>query len=374
MAVNSNDQIMIVDVSGEKGYYISAIALAEITDTDFITPSGLTYQDGYGIVAEKDTDRFWISDLNDFSSWNALDYTDSESLPDDVVSPISDRNELWMFGEKTSEAYQNTGNPDFPFERVNSVTQTVGISAPASCLVLDNGLFWLDQWGNVRRMQGYTPIIISSPQIGYQISTYPKISDAVAMGYVHEGKTFYVLTFPSANDGKGVTWCFDASTQMWHKRSSWPNAPDGRWRSQCHAFFANKNLFGDYELGKIYELDHTLYKDEDKVLPALRRGQTFDMERKRFFVNSFEVQIESGVGIPTGQGSDPKMVLRYSKDYGNTWSNEKWMTMGKTGEFTDRAIRRRLGGMRSFTPEVVVTDPVNRVLVNAFLEVTPGAN
>jgi len=372
MVENSDGELMIVDVSGGNGYYISGTTVAEITDTDFITPYHLAYQDGYGIVPEKDTDTFWLSALNDFSSWDALDYSSAESLPDDVLGAISDGNELWMLGRKTSEAYQNTANPDFPFERINSVTQRVGISAPASLLLLDNSLFWLDNWGNVRRMVGYTPAIISSHQIGYQISTYSTINNAVACGYVHEGKSFYIITFPSANAGKGVTWCYDVSTGMWHQRASYPNAPDGRWRGVCQAFFENTNLFGDYELGKIYELDHTIYKDDGEILPAVRRGQTFETNRQRFSINRFEVQIEPGVGIATGQGSDPQIMMRYSKDFGHTWSNEKWMSMGKIGEYSSRAVRRRLGIMRSFTPEVTITDPVNRVLTGATIDIKPG--
>jgi hypothetical protein len=236
---------------------------------------------------------------------------------------------------------------------------------------LDNCIFWLDQSGNVRLVQGYTSKIISPPQIAYNISTYPTISDAIALGYVHEGHSFYIITFPTANNGRGVTWCYDISTDIWHQRSSYPNAPDSRWRGECYSFFDNLHLIGDYENGKIYELDHELFEDDGNTLIALRVGNQTSAE-KNFFIHSFELEIESGVGVVTGQGSDPQVMLRVSKDGGHTWSNQKWASMGKIGEFSKRVRWNRLGMAKRWIPEIRITDPVDRTIISASLDVTIG--
>ncbi len=276
-----------------------------------------------------------------------------------------------MFGVKTTEPFRNTGAADFPFERINNVLQEIGISAPASLTQLDNSFYFLDQWGNVRRMQGYTPVIVSTPQIAYQISKYATISDAKAFGYVHEGHAFLILIFPSENE----TWCYDVSLPPeigWHKRSSWPNAPDSRWRANCHALFNNKNLFGDFEVGKIYELDHELYEDDGHTIPAVRRGTMVSANRKTMFLNTFELHIQAGVGLATGSGSDPQIMFRRSKDGGHTWGNEKWRSMGKIGEY-DKLLRwKRLGRAKTWIPEITITDPVDRVIIGAYLDGTIG--
>ena len=46
---------------------------------------------------------------------------------------------------------------------------------------------------------------------------YPMLSDAFGYCYSDGGHTFYVLTFPSGN----ATWVYDATTAMWHERSTW---------------------------------------------------------------------------------------------------------------------------------------------------------
>lgn len=374
MAANANGEIGIVDVDGGVGYYVSGLVVGNM-GLPFSNPGKITFQDGYGIIGELNSNRFWISGLNAFSTWSALDYGSAESQADYIVACISDHQELWVFGNKTAEPYRNTGNTYFPFERITSVIQEVGLGSAESLVQLDNSMFFLDNFGNIRRIEGYTPVVVSSPQVGYRISTYGDISNAKGMGYVHEGQAFYLLTFPNANSGNGITECLDVSTGLWHQRSSYPRT-DGksRWRGNWHAFFDGKNLFGDYEQGIVYELDHTLYTDNDEILPAIRRGQTIEAGRKTMFLHNFELHIQSGVGIATGQGDDPQIMLRRSKDGGHTWGNEKWKSMGKIGEYTRRVRWGELGSARSWTPEVTITDPVNRVLIGAYLDYTIGTH
>ena len=85
-------------------------------------------------------------------------------------------------------------------------------------------------------------------------------------------------------------------------------------------------------------------------------------------INSFGLDMETGVGLATGQGSDPQAVLRYSTDGGHSWSNEIPAPIGKVGEYDTRVIWHRLGRARDFTFEVTVTDPVKTVFVNGFIK------
>ena len=69
---------------------------------------------------------------------------------------------------------------------------------------------------------------------------------------------------------------------------------------------------------------------------------------------------------------DPQAMLRWSDDDGNTWSNEHWVSMGKIGEYKKRAVWRRLGNSRARIYELVITDPVKRVLTGAQLDAEVG--
>lgn len=370
MAHNSNSELMIVDVAGGKGYILAGLVVTEIADVDFVTPSGLAWQDGYFIVTEANTQRFWISALNDGTSWNALEYATAEGLPDDLVAIISDHRELWMFGNQSTEVFYNSGAVDFPFIRIQGSFQNNGIGAAASLSQLDNTLFWLDNWGVVRRANGYVPVIVSTPQIAYQIGQYDIISDAIAFSYVHEGHSFYVLTFPSADR----TWVYDVATGFWHRRSSFPNDPEGRWRANCYALFANTHLVGDFQHGKIYELDHKTFTDDGKTIKAVRTAQAIDASGKIIFFNEFELKIQAGVGTAVGAGSDPQLMLQWSDDGAKTWSNEHWRSMGQIGEYTKRVRWQRLGRAYDRIFKVMITDPVNRIIISAYLDAELGTH
>ena len=86
------------------------------------------------------------------------------------------------------------------------------------------------------------------------------------------------------------------------------------------------------------------------------------------------IYCETGVGIVTGQGSDPEVMLRWSDDGGHTWSYEHWRKMGKLGEYGYRTIWRRLGmteKIRDRVYELSGTDPVKLAIMGAELFVTP---
>ena len=65
-------------------------------------------------------------------------------------------------------------------------------------------------------------------------------------------------------------------------------------------------------------------------------------------------------------------MLRWSDDGGSTWSNEYWVSIGRQGAYKNRAIWRRLGCARDRVFEVVVTDPVNAVIIAANLKAVLG--
>lgn len=74
------------------------------------------------------------------------------------------------------------------------------------------------------------------------------------------------------------------------------------------------------------------------------------------------------------QGGDPQLMLRWSDDNGETWSNQLSASMGKVGEYRKRVIFRRLGQARERIFEISISDPVKRVITGANLDAVGGTN
>jgi hypothetical protein len=82
--------------------------------------------------------------------------------------------------------------------------------------------------------------------------------------------------------------------------------------------------------------------------------------------------METGVGLTTGQGSDPQMMLRWSDDGGQTWSNVHTVSAGAIGAFSARAEWWQLGQARDRVFEVSCADPVPISLIDCYLEMRRG--
>jgi hypothetical protein len=314
--------------------------------------------DGYFISGDPQSYNFYHSNLNAGSTWDITDQSAADYKPDKFVALAAVFNELWIFCEETSEIFYNSGSANLVFQRRSGGTLDVGCAASHSVVEIDNSLVWLASDLTVRRASGISPQIISSPQMSYHMEEYDTVSDAFAFGYTISGRKFYQLTFPSAN----VTWVYDFSTSNWSKKASFQTHTDfdGRHRASSYAYFNGMHLVGDYEDGVIYQMMDGVYTDDEHrkirtvIAPSLRDRE----DGRNLFISCLELPMEVGVGIQSGQGEEPQAMLQYSDDGGKTWSNERWKTIGKTGEYKNRVRWNRLGSARNKVFKFQFSDPV----------------
>ena len=359
-----------------KGYIYNATTnvFAQITDPDYPGAVTVGYLDGYFVFNEPDSQRVWVTSLLDGTTVDPLDFASAEGSPDGLVALIVDHREAWLFGTNSVEVWYDAGNADFPLSRIQGAFNEIGCVAAYSIAKLDNGLFWLGGdargQGIVYRANGYTGQRISTHAVEFAIQSYGDISDAIGYTYQQEGHAFYVLIFPSASK----TWVYDVSTQGWHERAAWNNGQFIRHRSNCQMQFNSTTVVGDYEDGRLFAFDLNVYADDGAIQKWLRSWRALppgQNDLKRTAQHQLQLDCESGVGLNTGQGSDPQVMLRWSDDGGHTWSNEHWVTMGAIGTYGTRAIWRRLGmtlKLRDRVLEVSGTDPVKITIMGAELE------
>lgn len=357
-------------------YNASTGAFGPITDPDFPGAVTVGYLDGYFVFIEPNSQKIWVTQLLDGTVIDPLDFASAEGSPDNLVSSIVDHREVWLFGTNSVEVWYDAGLTDFPLARIQGAFNEIGCEATYSVAKLDNSVFWLGSdargRGIVYRANGYTGQRISNHAVEWSIQQYDTLSDAVGYTYQQEGHAFYVLNFPTAN----VTWVYDVATNGWHQRAGLSNGEFVRHRGQCQMSFNNEIVIGDYQDGRIYAFDTTVYADDDqpqKWLRSWRALPTGANNLKRTAHHSLQIDCQSGVGLVSGQGSDPQMMLRWSDNAGHTWSNEHWTSMGAIGQYGTRVIWRRLGMTRKLRDrvyEISGTDPVKLAIMGAELEIT----
>lgn len=374
MACNGTE-VLIVD--GSSGWLVTGASIAQITDVDFPdTVTHAAFQDGYFLVAGDGTGRlYWCETPNSGTAWNGTDFATAEGNPDATLDMISDHREIWLLGGESGEIFVNTGDADALFQRSGNSYLQQGCASPWTLQAMNNTVYWLgagrEGYGIVFKAEGYSPRRISSHALERAISGYSTIADAFAFTYQIQGHSFYVLTFPTGN----ATWFYDAASEEWFEWV-WRNPSDNsenRHRANCCVFFNGQHLVGDWENGKVYSLEMDVYTDNADPIIRKRVTQSLSEDGARLFFESLQVDMEVGVGLATGQGSDPTVMLRYTND-GHTWSNIKTRTIGAAGEYGTRVKFGPTGAGRVRAWELSMTDPVKFALFGAWARVTKGTS
>jgi len=351
----------------------NAFAVVAPTDGAFTGGGRADVVDNFIIYSRPNSQQWAATDVLSTTT-SALSFASADATPDQLVAVVVNNRQVFLLKQYNSEVWIDVGSFPFPFQRIPGSSAQHGCVSAASIALLGDSFAFVSQdrrgQGLVLMANGYTFTQISTHAVTNDL-VGQVISDATAYTYQIEGHEFYVVNFPTADR----TWVYDLSTQLWHK---WLSVDSfnvyHRHRSNCFATFQGFNLVGDYANGKIYALDNTVYTEDGSTIRRLRRCPHLVADFKQQFFDRLQIQFQPGVGLPTGQGSDPQAMLRWSNDGGSTWSNEHWRSIGQIGKYRNRVIWRRLGTARDRVFEVAVSDPVKAVIVSADLEYSAGDN
>ena len=204
----------------------------------------------------------------------------------------------------------------FPFQSYNETFIETGIVGNGFSLAdMGDSLIWIGQDSRgVRacwRDPAFSPQRISTFAQEQAWQGYPSIDDAVAFAYIWRGHLIYQVTFPTAR----ATWCYDATESAlrgrpaWHERQfldAYGNLQARPELFHCYAYGLHlvSSGGGDLNPGAIYQ-----YSDALSANPP----------------------------------ANPVLMLRWSDDGGNTWSNEYQLGTGALGQFSKLCYMNRLG-------------------------------
>lgn len=353
---------------GVKAYVfnLTANTLTQVSDGDFPGATSGLFMDGSAITIKPTSAQCNISDIDDFTAWDALAFTNETTVPNNILAVRDDRKEFWMFGQKVIVPYTRTGSGNFPYQRVTQSVMDMGCVAQWSIAVSDNSYFWLGQRSQeggyaVWRAAGYTPVRISTHAIEGQIESFPAsvISGAIAFTYMMKGHIMYVLNFIGY-----ATFVYDGATGMWHEWNRYLEF----WSTYTHhAVFNGNHVVGGAD-GRLYTLSPDVYADGN--LPIIREMVTpvYSADGRPLAITRVELEAEAGVGLTTGQGAAPEIMLQWSQDGGETYGKEYWRTPGAKGVYGSRMIWRNLGRSYEWCLKFRCSDPVQFAVMGAYAE------
>jgi hypothetical protein len=374
MTTNGDGGNELLITSGAEGYVLDLTTNVLTNPVSDVTFGGMI--DGFFVALDSVTSTLKISDLLDGQTWDPTQIAQRSTAPDPWRAMLVKYPRIWLLGEHTGDVWYNAGTAPFPFAPIAGVQIPYGIAAPFSLTTVGPAIMWLTRnqngVGQVVEALGYAPTVVSTEPIDWVISQFDAISDAVAYSYQDQGHEFYVLNFPSANR----TLVYDRTEGLWHERGSW-DATAGRfneWGPQFHTYAFGRHLVLHSTNGSIYDQNINVFTDADGALISrLRIPPVLAHDNKRMSVARLELLVEPGLGLTTGQGIDPQVVMALSGNGGKTWGNERSRSMGVQGAYDQRLQWFNCGSGRYCVPQFSATAPVPTRWLDLIADVRQGA-
>lgn len=359
--------------SGGNGFCfdLATSVLTQITALNGIATMG-DFVDGFFLAMNSNTGTWYISAIYDGTSWTTGTDFAQRSIASDLWRALKVQGRyIWLLGDQTSEIWYNSGGASFPFTPHTSGGYIpYGVAAPFSVATDASSITWLSttRTGGVRvcRSEGFTPEEISTFPIQTTFADYD-LAYASGDTYHDRGHNFYMIHIPREN----ISWGWDAQTRTWAERGTWNPTLDafGVSRARHHVYAWGEHRWLDAVNGAVYKMDPNVGTDVDGLLiRRIRRAPHLSTSGTDLnFYAGFELDLETGLGVTTGQGSDPQVMLRTSDDGGKTWGAEMWRSAGKIGNYERRVQWNRLGAGRRRVFEVTMTDPIPWRIMNAYV-------
>jgi hypothetical protein len=369
-------QLFIVSAGHAYCLVLATNVLTEVTAQLQGTPIKGEFSDGY-FIALLAPNILQYSNPLDGTTWDASFIDEVSVFPEAVTSIICNHRELWVFGGRHFQPYQDTGSNNIFDVIPGAMMETGNLSTFGPCRV-DNTVFWVDESErgafSAWRANGYSPERISTHAVELALSSYANTANLVSYAYQEAGHLFWVLYIP----GAPCSWVYDVCEGLWHKRASFVSGAYGPHFSWNHVFAFGMHLVGDWNTGNIYQMSMANLTDNGAAIRRLRQAPTVDDEKKWILHTQLTIDFETGLGpqppFTDGDGNprQPQATLSWSDDRGRTWGNDHILNCGFAGQYSTRVVQRRLGRSRNRVYRLVMTDPIAWVVTDAYLDTVPS--
>jgi len=376
MALNPT-QLMVVD--GSAGYiFIPATGAISTAPASF--PNGamtITYCNGFFVCEQPGSNAFWVSNLNDGTTWNGLSFATAVQAIDGVLAVDQLGGLLIIFSAGHVEFWQNQGSIPEPFVYIGNSASMYGLEAVNGRVHVGDSLLFLCHTGGgsfqgssgsfqVARIKGYAVEIVSTPDIDTILQDMARtstITDCTCFSYQVGSHHMAQFNFPTANR----SLLFDTSTSLWSEvQSGITQQHAARHLANLGAQGYNLAFFSDFSNGNVYTLDPGMYTDNGNVIVREVVTPCALEDFNPFRISQIFLDMQTGVGLSTPglQGYYPQVELsiaRDSRDFGVA----RRFALGLQGQYTQRVNSRRWGLIRrQGNLKIRMTDPVPFVVTS----------
>ncbi len=367
VAVNNKTPTPDIVCVTENGAFILTAAAGPLPypDGNVGAPNSVTFGDGYFFFTYG-SGKCIASALNG-TSINLLNSILINSASDGCVRGIWFAQTLFLFTPSRCEAWTDTANPTgFPFSRSAVIPRGL-INASAIAGYESNytsTLMWVGSDSVIYRMQGYSPIRISTNDMERRIGAVVDKTTLRANVYMNDGHAFWQL---SSSD---FTFVYDLVNSVWQERNSY-GQEFSRIEQSIYAF--GKWIVGDFGTGNIGVIDGNAYGEYGDSLEWELSSLPVVQFPNRTVIPRVDFNFITGTGLSAGSipKTDPVVSISWSGDGGATFKLPIQRAIGRGG-VNGQVVSVLATGQTTRYGRVwslVVTDPVYVGLLGGTMQV-----
>jgi len=338
---------LLAIASNNNLYYYDGTTVTQVTDPDLGIVLDVVWVDGYFMTT--DGEFLVVTELNNPFAVNPLKYGSAEADPDPITGLLKLRNEVYALNRNTIEVFDNVGGDLFPFQRIEGAQIEKGsVGTHACCIYIETCAFLGSGWNEAPGV--YLGVNANATKISTQEI------DQILLNYTEA--ELALVNMEARNDRAhdhlyihlpDRTLVFDGAASKSLQQPVWfiltsSIAGFSKYRAQNFAWCYDKWLCGDPTTGKVgYLINNISTQYGDTV--RWEFGTTIVYNEGRGAIIQ-QLELVGLTGAVT-YGSDPTINTSYSTD-GETWSQQKFIKAGKTGQRAKRLVWFQQGWMRNW--------------------------
>lgn len=355
--IMSDDGTNLIIVAGGAVYKYDGATLSTVTDSNIVGATAVTFINNQMVYTVNNL--FVVADVGQPDVASGLNAAAAESQPDDLVRAYAFQQNVYMFGERSTEVWYNSGVGNPPFTRIEGQIFEIGLGAINSVAHTDEAMYWLGDDNAIYQASGATKRRVSTSAISHWLDGYSDLSDAYGYTFTVEGLNFYLITFPSQDR----TFCLNESLgdKGWFELSSGTNGGKYQGASLVKAY--NDNFVSDYDNGRIYKLDYATFTNNLETIQRRRttgsiNGKLLGRPGNRVQMSRLELIMETGDTLVSGQGDNARIQFEVSYDGGKSWVTKGWGVVGRLGQNTIRVEMFNLDSFYDCIVRLTTSDPI----------------
>lgn len=336
--------------SGGRLYYYNGSSVTQVTDPDLGAVLDVIWVDGYFMTT--DGASLVVTELTDPTAVDPLKYGSSEADPDRIVGLLKIRGEVYALNRYTIEVFNNVGGENFPFSRVDGAMIPKGCVGTHAKVSFDGTFAFIGSGHNepcsIYLADASNPVKIATREIETVLQGYTEAQLASSILEYREDRVNKLIYVRLPNE----TLVYDLAATaaigipIWYRHSS--SAGEIKpLRAKDYVY-----CYGGYQLADVYDntigvFDPSISTHYGDIVSHQFDAQIIYNASKGVIVNQIEV---IGLFGRSDIDDDPHIFISWTDD-GETWSDERRLSIGRQGDRGKRPqIRQggRFGNWRSY--------------------------